>query len=180
MRAPYTLRRLGSADAASFRDVRLASLRAHPEAYGSAFEEEVDLPIAVFARQLAALPPSATYGGFDGNALVAVARLDVSSAIKRRHRGTIVGVYVDPAHRRTGLARRLVETIVVDARQHGLEAVSLSVSVGNAAARSLYVTLGFTDYGLHRRALKLGGAYVDEQLMAMELAGARAPPVESR
>jgi RimJ/RimL family protein N-acetyltransferase len=45
----------------------------------------------------------------------------------------------------------------------GLEQVSLSVSVPQAAARRLYSALGFEVYGYEKHALKVGETYVDEE-----------------
>ncbi len=47
----------------------------------------------------------------------------------------------------------------------GLEQVHLAVVATNAAAVTLYRSLGFTVYGRDPRALKLGDRYVDEELM---------------
>jgi ribosomal protein S18 acetylase RimI-like enzyme len=165
----HTIRRLGPADAQAHRTIRLESLRLHPEAYSSSFEDEVGWPLTVFAERLAAPPPNATFGGFHGETLVGVVRLYVPAASKQRHRGHIVGVYVDAAHRRSGLAQNLMARVIAEARQYDLTAATLAVSVGNHAARALYVQLVFKPYGLDRRAMKLGDAYVDEELMVLDL-----------
>ena len=54
---------------------------------------------------------------------------------------TIGGVYVSPAHRRNGLARRLTEAAIAWAREHGCTLVRLSAS---EPAETLYRSLGFT------------------------------------
>lgn len=40
MAPPFMLRRLGSSDAASYRELRLEGLRSHPEAFGASWEYE--------------------------------------------------------------------------------------------------------------------------------------------
>jgi len=52
----------------------------------------------------------------------------------------------------------------------GMEQVALAVSSQNAGAKSLYESLGFEVYGCERRALKIGDAYVDEELMVLYFA----------
>lgn len=52
----------------------------------------------------------------------------------------VVNVYVEPAYRRHGLARRLMETILVWSREQGIERVSLHAS---RMGRPLYESLGF-------------------------------------
>jgi RimJ/RimL family protein N-acetyltransferase len=45
----------------------------------------------------------------------------------------------------------------------------LTVVASNVAARRLYSAAGFEEYGLERRALKVGSEYYDEVLMALLL-----------
>jgi ribosomal-protein-alanine N-acetyltransferase len=59
-------------------------------------------------------------------------------------------VAVDPALRRRGIGRLLVEQVAVDARRFGATTLFLEVRENNAAARQLYRALGFVDVG--RRA----------------------------
>jgi RimJ/RimL family protein N-acetyltransferase len=53
----------------------------------------------------------------------------------------------------------------------------LTVVASNAAACRLYRAAGFEQYGLERRALKIGDTYYDEALMALSLRhhGCREP-----
>jgi RimJ/RimL family protein N-acetyltransferase len=45
----------------------------------------------------------------------------------------------------------------------------LSVVASNTAACRLYRAAGFKEYGLERRAIKVGSEYYDELLMALAL-----------
>ena len=58
-----------------------------------------------------------------------------------------LGLAVAPEARRLGLGTALVQAAVVHARQRGHRALSLSVEDGNASARRLYETAGFTVVG---------------------------------
>lgn len=161
------IRRLERSDLADFRSVRLDALRLHPEAFGSSYEEEAHEALEEFARFLAR--PCATFGAVAGDTLVGIAGLHVSPRLKQRHRGKLVGVYVDAAFRRSGLARGLTETVISAARQARLRSLSLAVTVGNAPARRLYASLGFQSYGIERRTLLVNGVLHDEELMALDL-----------
>lgn len=55
-------------------------------------------------------------------------------------RGTILNVYTDPAYRRRGLARRLMQTMIAWCQHEGLARVTLHAS---ADGRHLYESLGF-------------------------------------
>jgi predicted lactoylglutathione lyase len=63
-----------------------------------------------------------------------------------------------------------MEELVRRARvQPDLEQINLAVADGQAAARKLYLQLGFKTYGREPRALKVGNVYVDEDLMVLML-----------
>src|SRR5215469_16085706 len=57
-------------------------------------------------------------------------------------RATILNVYTDPEHRRRGIARRLMDTIITWCKQQGLARVTLHASDDG---RHLYESLGFQD-----------------------------------
>lgn len=70
---------------------------------------------------------------------------------KRAH---LMNVYTEPAHRRQGISRRLVETLMQEAQARGVTEISLDAT---AVGRPLYRSLGFQDneegmvYHPHRR-----------------------------
>jgi RimJ/RimL family protein N-acetyltransferase len=164
----YPIRTLATADAEDYRRVRLDALRRHPEAFGADYEEESRLDRTQFAERLAT-PGLTRFGGFaDGN-LVGLAGLQIRSGAKERHKAHLFSMYVDAAHRRTGLAEQLVAAVIAGAREAGAVVLHLSVTVGNAPAQRLYRRMGFTGYGVERRSLKVDGRFHDEELMALEL-----------
>lgn len=55
-------------------------------------------------------------------------------------------VEVDPAHRRQGLARRVVESGLAWAREQGADKAYLQIKTGNDAAMALYAPYGFTTH----------------------------------
>ena len=109
-------------------------------------------------------------GAFRNGQLIAVAEFAVQQSQKRAHKGVLWGMYVRPAARKAGVGRRLVEAICNLARQQ-VELIQLTVVRDNEQARSLYARLGFLEYGLEKNALKQGGLYYDEVLMAKDLVG---------
>jgi ribosomal protein S18 acetylase RimI-like enzyme len=72
---------------------------------------------------------------------VAIPKLDA-----RRGFAFVDELRVLSAWRRRGIARRLVEHIAEDAAALGLAGVRLLVLPGNAAARRLYASTGFTEH----------------------------------
>ena len=164
----YQIRALGVADADAFRRVRLDALRLHPDAFGSAYEDEAVLDRAQFAERLAA-PGFTRFGGFADRDLVGLAGLQMRTGAKERHKARLFSMYVDAAHRGSGLAQQLIEAVIAGAREAEALVLQLSVSAGNAPAQRLYRRMGFTVYGVERRSLRVGGHFHDEELMALDL-----------
>lgn len=63
----------------------------------------------------------------------------------------LIEIAVAPRARRRGLARRLVEHLVTNARHQRVGAVHLEVRADNTAARALYTACGFVEAGRRRR-----------------------------
>jgi ribosomal protein S18 acetylase RimI-like enzyme len=164
----YRIRRLDVSDVHIFRPVRLDALRLHPEAYGSSYEEESRTPQDDLARRHLSLP-AIMFGAFAGHDLVGITGLHAQMGIKRRHSAGLFSVYVDAAHRGTGLGLALVEAAITHARAAGFSLLRLTVTVGNDAARRLYVGLGFQSEGIERRALLVDGVFYDDEHMALDL-----------
>jgi ribosomal protein S18 acetylase RimI-like enzyme len=157
------IRRLTGTDARTFREVRLAGLQAHPDAFGSSWEEEAEHPPSWFEERV----QNGYVAGceLDG-ALVGVAGLYRGDRLKTRHRGTLWGMYVAPQARRRGVGAELVQDII-DAARGTVEELNLTVAAHNEPAIRLYRRFGFADLGLDPHALKIGDAYVDEMLMRL-------------
>ena len=156
------IRRLSSADAILYRDIRLEALKLAPEAFSSTFAKENSEPLTWFASRLG---DSVVFGAFAGAELLGIAGFFRQQGQKMAHKGVLVGMYVRPDARRAGLGRRLVEAVIGHACHH-VEILQLTVVSGNDAARRLYQRLGFVEYGIERNALKAGADYCDEVLMA--------------
>lgn len=164
----YQIRALGTADADDFRRIRLDALHMHPDAFGAAYEDEILLDRAQFAERLAA-PGFTRFGGFAGDELVGLVGLQLQSGAKQRHKARLFSMYVDAAHRGTGLAEQLVDAVITGARNAGALVLQLSVAASNPPAQRLYRRMGFTRYGIERRSLLVSGVFHDEELLQFDL-----------
>jgi RimJ/RimL family protein N-acetyltransferase len=162
------LRALTPSDAEAFWELRPKALVASPEAFGSSYEEEAALPLESMRARIPDGEPSAIFGIFAGEALVGIAGFLASERVKRRHKGTLWGVFVEPRWRGRGLATRLVRAVIEHAEKH-VVLLQASVVTSNHAARHIYHRLGFVAYGVERKALRVDGKYHDEELLALEL-----------
>jgi RimJ/RimL family protein N-acetyltransferase len=163
---PFKVRRLEAGDVAIYRELRLEALTSNPEAFGASWEDESVKPDSWWTERLEA---NTVFGGWiDRSPLLGIAGFHVNGAAKLRHKGILWGMYVRPDGRGTGLAAALVQRIIEHARAL-VEEICLTVVSSNAAAYRLYGAAGFEQYGLERRALKVGNEYYDEVLMALPL-----------
>ena len=166
------VRRLTESEAAEYRELRLRALREHPDAFTSSFEEDQLKPID-WARQRLGHRPEAPHdfvlGAFSGGILVGILGLSVEPRKKVRHIGDLFGMYVAPEHAGRGAGKLLLHSCIARAREAGLEQLRLTVTDGNARARSLYERAGFRLFGLERNAVKLDGRYHDKCHMALKL-----------
>lgn len=161
----HFIRRLDAADAAAFRQIRLAALQQHPEAFGAAWESEQQQSLDFFAQRLR---NTAVFAGFNDNGdmqgVVGVAR---SEAAKIRHIASLWGVYLCPEARGCRLARALILDALHFA-QTECQSVRLSVTASNTGAIRLYHSLGFKEWARDRHALNVNGTFYDEILMRLD------------
>lgn len=161
--ASFTLRRLGSADAAQYRALRLAGLRAFPHAFRPAVEEALEQPLSWAERRLAT-KGEYWFGAFDGIELVGAICLRTQEGKKIRHSASLNALVVDPGRQREGIGAALVAHLIAFARELGfLRQLTLTVIDGNAAAIGLYERFGFRQFGLEPDAFLHDGAYYAKQ-----------------
>lgn len=165
MKSDFEVRRLGPADAAAYRALRLEGFAAHPLDFRYSPADEEALPAAETERRLA---ESFVAGVFADGDLGGIGGWTRFTGEKLRHKGLLWGMYVQPRLRGTGAADAIVRAIVDDARGQ-VELLLLTVAAPNERARRLYERHGFVAYGTEPMAVRVGDAYFDEVLMAKRL-----------
>src|SRR5271154_2017520 len=165
------VRVLTQADAEPFRKLRRERLDDFPRAFGESIAECESLSVSAAVARLGSLSgDNFVVGAFETGELAGMAGFARNLREKSNHKGLIWGVYVRPAFRGQSVARALFEVLLERARsQPGLEQILLTVAVEQTAARRLYRSLGFKVFGHERHALKVDGAYVDEDHMVLWL-----------
>ncbi len=83
--------------------------------------------------------------------------------------GTLIDLVVAADVRRSGIARRLLESLLQRWQQAGVVSVFLEVRAGNQAARQLYHHLGFNEIGLRRGYYPAADGREDAVQMACSL-----------
>jgi ribosomal protein S18 acetylase RimI-like enzyme len=170
MTSPISIRRLLPADAPLYRAIRLEALERNPEAFGSTLDREAAEPLDWFAERLNG---SAMLGAWHAGTIVATAGVywatdEAAADPDGPPRAHLWGVYVQAAHRGTGLGQALLESVIDHVRPRA-DALHLRVNTENGPALRLYQRLGFEVAGIERNSLERGGRFYDEFLMVKRL-----------
>jgi RimJ/RimL family protein N-acetyltransferase len=87
---------------------------------------------------------------------------------RQNHRGSL-GMGIISEYRGQGIGTRLLQAVLKQAKEFGLEKVELNVYTSNTNAIKLYRKLGFVEEGLIKKYRKLDGKYFDCLIMAKEV-----------
>lgn len=80
-----------------------------------------------------------------------------------------LGVSVRSGYRRIGIASKLIETLIRQAKKEKLRIILLAVYEDNLPAITLYKKLGFKEIGRTPKGVCWKGEYIDDVKMAMEI-----------
>ncbi len=162
-----TLRALTPADAAGYRALRASSLAESPAAFSRAEAESE----AVLAARFGEAAGGFTLGALaEGGELAGFVSFTRERGEKVAHKGFLTGRYVAPPWRGRDIGRRLYAELVGRVRAlSGISQLTPGVTAASPPAGALYLSLGFRPHGVEPRALRVGGRYLDEELMVLEL-----------
>jgi RimJ/RimL family protein N-acetyltransferase len=165
------VRLLTGEDAEQYQPIWLRALQEHPEAFGRDYSDERHAGIEQVAAQLNVDPADkAVFGLFIDNALSGIATLHRYPGRKTRHRAIVGSMYMIPEARGQGGGRALMGAILDHARaQRGLERLIIAVTVGNEAARQLYLRSGFVPTFVEEGYIKWEGRYYNIEWMRLDL-----------
>jgi len=135
-------RRVFAHEAAVLRDIRLRMLEDSPEAFATKLSEAQEYDLSVWEERAAS-----QHSGFDeasflafvqDNAVGSVTGIAVTPDTRQ-----LVAMWVDPAYRRLGIGRGLVDALVRWVWRGPAQRVSLWVVDSNRPAKALYRSFGF-------------------------------------
>ncbi len=144
MEARYTIRRATPADARAMSDMRMRMF----VDMGKPDDQRTREMVAAFVQWVSDAIERGTYLGWvveDGKDIVASAgMLLIEWPPNRRdlkpQRGYVMNVFVKPEHRRRGLARRMMDAVLAEAR---VREIRVTVLHASPAGRGLYEQLGY-------------------------------------
>lgn len=146
------VRRLAPHEVSLHRELRLRALQEAPDSFGDTFADVAARPSSYWED----LTRSVTEPGrhvmflvYEGEEVLGSAyglhEADDSKA------GRVGGMWVDPAWRRRGAGRALLQTVFDWAREQGLSRLRLWAPAHSPAALALYGRAGFRETGKRRR-----------------------------
>jgi ribosomal protein S18 acetylase RimI-like enzyme len=165
------IRRFGVRDAEALWRLRMIALQTDPWSFAESVEELRQISVEEYGRRIGSGGDSSfVIGAFEGDVPVGMCGFYRETLVKRRHKGHLWGVFVAPAARGKRLGFMLAARAIETARTlPDLKSIQLTVSVTQDAARGLYRKLGFRIFGIEPRALGIGGKFVDEEQMVLDL-----------
>lgn len=162
------LRSLTGEDVLAYRSLRLRALGEWPPAFGTSVGEETAVGLEDLAERLTPSRQQLIFGAYEDDVLVGSIRLTRCEDSQRS--AYIAGFYVAPEYRRKEYGRELLSTAIGYARSEWeLLRINLAVVSGQEAAIALYRSIGFTEYGIERKAFERRGEFFDEILMTLDL-----------
>ncbi|GAA4877638.1 GNAT family N-acetyltransferase [Serinicoccus chungangensis] len=171
------VRVLGPDDWSSYKDVRLRALRESPEAFVASAEEEEAFPDDRWQERM---ERSRRVLAYDGDEVVGVVSVGTGHRTNIPGAGELFGLWVAPARRGTGVARRLLEKAAKVGREIGLRQLVYWVGTDNGRAVAFASSFGFrpTD---DRRPMRIRGvdeedAESEEMMMVYPLGDAAGVP----
>ena len=163
-----TIRLLNTGDVDAYEALRLEALKDSPKAFGSSYEEELQLPLS---KIIARLQESTIFGAYaeDGQ-LIGLLGFRREARVKRAHAVSLFGMHVSLPFRRRGVGGTLLDHAIRHAKElGGVRTIRLSVIANNQDAARLYLSRGFKPYGIEPDALYIGGRYLDEEYMILRM-----------
>lgn len=164
-----TVRRLTPKDLSAFRALWADGLMRVPNAFLFSAEEVRALPNKDVER---GLEINLTLGAFnDANRLVGFVSARRGGPKRMRHMADIGPLYVHPDAQGQGFGRLLMEAVLQNLGDAGVQQAELVVDVENHGAQKLYLALGFHVFGRRPRSVLIDGVGRDDFLMIKALDG---------
>ncbi|MEM6781361.1 MAG: GNAT family N-acetyltransferase [Pseudomonadota bacterium] len=155
------IRRIQPDEAELYMDIRLEMLKEHPESFGDSYPDASQRPIDFYRERVT---DSYIVGAFDQAKIVGTAGYFIQKGKKAEHKAYLWGVYTTKDNRGQGISRKLSQRVLDDLPEH-IELIQTCVVKGNDTAHEIYKELGFQEYGVEEKGLKVDGKYYDEILM---------------
>lgn len=141
------VREANVSDGEAFRTLRLASLRLAPDAYRRVYADETDIPLERWEAFLERSEQNPDAGVFLAMQTDGSVGLMFVGADREAETMSIGGMWVDPEHRRQGVAHAMVVAATEWGCRRSARTARLAVTVTNDVAERLYLECEFVPTG---------------------------------
>lgn len=150
-----------------YKKIRLEALQSDPLAFGATYGDEVKRPDEKWLADLEEERAKYYVIRVDGDVVgMASSHLHLGGNVS--HLANLHRVFVKPEFRGRGLGYMLLQRIIDDLHTNvATVKVRLSVNAVNESAINLYKKLGFYEYGLAKKEMKIGDKYYDQVQMEL-------------
>jgi GNAT superfamily N-acetyltransferase len=152
-----TIRRLGAGDAQAYRAIAVEALIVHSDSFPDDYHSQLLRPLLEVEAEL---EKNGTFGAWIGNHLIGILSFAPQDNIKRRHRGRVQMLYVKQEHRRHGVARSLLDSVLVHAADHA-DQLEVEITAMDQHVVHLFEVFGFQMCGVSFRGLRVDGREFD-------------------
>jgi GNAT superfamily N-acetyltransferase len=142
------IRQVRLAEAGRLRALRLRALQDAPQAFFSSLDKEEKFPAAYWESWAGAADCRVMFVAVEDGGWVGMA--GASAHPEKAGTVSLLWLWVTPAARGRGLARRFLQVRAEWARHFGATRLELAVAETNEAARAFYQRLGFVPTGERR------------------------------
>ncbi len=140
----------------------MKAFKTDPTSFGESFEREEKKSEQELREKLLNKKHRA-YIAKVGDKIAAMAEYDVFLPQHVEHTAMISTVFTDPDFRRRGLSEKVMKRMLDDLHnREKISRVRLSVGTAHPAAREMYKKLGFIEFGIGKREMKVGDQYYDQ------------------
>lgn len=161
------IRKLLPNESISYREIRLQCLKRYPEYFTTNYQDEKTKEKLFFQSFIEQSNKSNfVIGAFNDNKLIGISGFKRHERIKTNHGGIIIQVYVQDNYQGRNIGSNIIKQTLNEAfKIDGIEQVEIGVIAINEKAEKIYKNIGFEEYGLHKKFLKIDNSYYDHKLM---------------
>jgi ribosomal protein S18 acetylase RimI-like enzyme len=159
--SPILVQRLDASRWCEYRALRLEALQEASIAFGSSYQESLQLPQAEWQERI-----KTVLFAVSADTPIGMISVVFNRRVKTRHIAEIFAFYVAREYRGAGTGRMLLEAALTEIRsEKEVIKVRLSVNPEQKKALRLYRKYGFKPVGLLKKELLIEGCFYDEILM---------------
>lgn len=129
-----------AADWTLLKQIRLAALLDSPTAFAVSYRQAASETDAQWRERASAVNGAEFWLATQANKPIGM----VGAKLGQMNRYNLIGMWVEPAARGSGVAAQLVDAVKIRASEKGHQHVFLEVSAENARATNFYLSQGFT------------------------------------